>query len=174
MPSPMNSLVHLEIAFLTDGLDRGLFNHIVTAFPNLQFLQIHRYRPQSEDDVDIDSFVADLAQDLSALPALQHFRMYLDHPNDKPRSKVNYRERHSAGAVDNPNFLALLHHYATIIAHDCSSALEIIDFLTNKWFGTQVWKRWYVSRDHGGRPVVRFENDPSTRYVYSERFDDRP
>ncbi|TFY51757.1 hypothetical protein EVG20_g10852 [Dentipellis fragilis] len=195
MPCRINSLVHLEIAFHADGLDRALFNHIITAFPNLHFLQIHRYRSERETNTDIECLMVraiilpaiivplanddtllqiDLARNLSVLQALCHFWVYLDLPDDKPRPTVNYGEHHSTGAVNTSDLMPSLHHHATTIAHNCSPTLEIIDFLTNQWFGSQVWKRWYVSRDHDGRPVVQYENDISTQYVYSERFDDRP
>ncbi|TFY53588.1 hypothetical protein EVG20_g10047, partial [Dentipellis fragilis] len=77
MSFPIHSLVHLEIAFHADGLDRALFNHI------------------KEDNADIESLVIDLMQNLSVLQALCHFRVYLDLPDDKPRSTVSHGEHRS-------------------------------------------------------------------------------
>ncbi|TFY61766.1 hypothetical protein EVG20_g6930 [Dentipellis fragilis] len=72
------SLQVLEVAFEVDGHERALVDHIVTAFPNLQLLQLHWYRPAGGSASDIESTVRSISQNLSALHSLRHFRTYFN------------------------------------------------------------------------------------------------
>ncbi|KAA1478422.1 hypothetical protein DENSPDRAFT_666954 [Dentipellis sp. KUC8613] len=55
MHGPFTAMEKLEVAFRADFNDRLLSRHIVTAFPNLRFLQLHRYRSEGESESDIDA-----------------------------------------------------------------------------------------------------------------------
>ncbi|TFY69869.1 hypothetical protein EVG20_g2979 [Dentipellis fragilis] len=79
------SLKHLERAFQADGRDIDLSNHIAATFPNLHILQIHRYRSEGEGNADIELSVKSIAQNLSTIRTLRHFRIYLNLPDDDYR-----------------------------------------------------------------------------------------
>ncbi|TFY62959.1 hypothetical protein EVG20_g6511 [Dentipellis fragilis] len=48
----------LDIAFQGDSQDHALYDHIAMAFPNLQSLQVHRYRSEGETRTEIENAVA--------------------------------------------------------------------------------------------------------------------
>ncbi|KAA1478423.1 hypothetical protein DENSPDRAFT_667186 [Dentipellis sp. KUC8613] len=49
------SLQELELAYVADTQDRILLDHITTAFSNVHFLELHRYRPANETESEIES-----------------------------------------------------------------------------------------------------------------------
>ncbi|TFY53769.1 hypothetical protein EVG20_g9975 [Dentipellis fragilis] len=144
---PLAILEHLEFAYQADSQDFMLPTQIAEFFPNLRSLELHRYRSEGETDIHIESAVTTID--------LQRF----------------LSKELRTDSISCSDFMALLRHYAMKIARNCSSSLQIIDFLTTYVYGEQFWMRCYVSRDDRGKPVLEFDDQA---IIPSSRLDDRP
>ncbi|TFY52502.1 hypothetical protein EVG20_g10523 [Dentipellis fragilis] len=152
--TPFVSLESLGLAFQTDVQESALLAYIVAIFPNLRFLQIHRYRSEGETTADMESVLKSIARSLSSLQSLRHFRVYLNIPDDDYLPPLLPGQKHSVKRMTGSEFMSLLHHYSTIITASCSSQLLTIDFLTTWIFGDRLWTRCDIRQDNDGNPVL--------------------
>ncbi|KAA1478303.1 hypothetical protein DENSPDRAFT_845452 [Dentipellis sp. KUC8613] len=140
------SLTMLEIAFRADIRERALLHHIVNGFPNLCSIQLHRYRAEGESESGIELAVSLLAQDLSALHALNHIRVYLNLPDDDGPEIPKYQQDPERKTQ---RFMDLIESYAMIMAKNCA-ALERVDILSPRMLRKPVWMRWDVTLSKNG------------------------
>ncbi|KAI0311138.1 hypothetical protein OF83DRAFT_1087909 [Amylostereum chailletii] len=69
-------LVSLEVVYRADSGEDALFGHIVTSFPLLTTIELHRYREYTDENVPMDH----IAEMLAALDNISSLRLNLDLP----------------------------------------------------------------------------------------------
>ncbi|TFY56686.1 hypothetical protein EVG20_g8834 [Dentipellis fragilis] len=157
---PLAILEHLEFAYQADSQDFMLPTQIAEFFPNLRSLELHRYRSEGETDIHIESAVENIANALSTLRHFRHFRIYLNLFVDDYRPPKIFKQELRTDSISCSDFMTLLRHYAMKIVRNCSSSLQIIDFLTTYVYGEQFWMRHYVGRDDRGKAILELD-DPA-------------
>ncbi|KAM5544872.1 hypothetical protein V8D89_001770 [Ganoderma adspersum] len=144
-PSPR--LDRLEVEFEEDNSGRDLFFYIPKAFPQLQYLFIHRYRGRVGLDV---TSVATLAQ---ALAPLRDLRILL--------CNLDFGDAPDPFGTDFAPFLNnTLQHAADVLAGTLSPSVEIIGFLLRKDI---LCPYIYFRPVRDGRSGHRAERD---RFIY--------
>ncbi|KAA1479494.1 hypothetical protein DENSPDRAFT_830450 [Dentipellis sp. KUC8613] len=161
MPGPFTALEQLEVAFKADANERLLSRHIVTTFPNLRFLQLHRYRSEGESESDNETAVESIGHDISDLLHLRHLRLYINLPKDDFRYPVSEEGSCDTRVASSEELTDLFYGYAMTIAQNCGPALHTIDFLSTWIYRRQVWTRWFISRGGKGHIVVERCRDES-------------
>ncbi|KAI0632928.1 hypothetical protein C8Q77DRAFT_856074 [Trametes polyzona] len=73
-----SELKTLELVYRADEADDDLLNHVVTAFPKLRYLEIHRYRQRRGSTVDYGH----IARIISSVKTLVTLRLHLDTRED--------------------------------------------------------------------------------------------
>ncbi|KAI0767502.1 hypothetical protein C8Q74DRAFT_1427955 [Fomes fomentarius] len=72
-------LTSLELVYMADEADSKLIRHITSTYPSLVTLELHRYRRQPEDLVQIPYL--QIARELAKLISLRTLRLNLDFPD---------------------------------------------------------------------------------------------
>ncbi|TFY69865.1 hypothetical protein EVG20_g2968 [Dentipellis fragilis] len=152
MCGPFVFLERLEVAYKADAQDTALIHYITTTFPNLRFLQVHRYRSEGETIDDIEATVGSISQNISTLHSLRHFRVYLNFPVDDYRPPRDPGQQYAIPVMTTREFTALLRRCATAFSMNCSPTLQTIDLLSTWIFGSQIWKRWTIRRNDNHIP----------------------
>ncbi|KAA1478391.1 hypothetical protein DENSPDRAFT_875686 [Dentipellis sp. KUC8613] len=110
-----DSLDQFEVAFRADGQETALYRFIVTTFPNLRWLQLHRYRAHGDSYADIETAVTSIVHHVSSLHRLRHIRLYLNLPDDDDKPIRLLGRDNISGMMSRPDFADLLLHHATTI-----------------------------------------------------------
>nr|VWP01519.1 Interferon-induced GTP-binding protein Mx [Ganoderma boninense] len=148
---PSHNIQHLEVEFEEDHSGRDLFFYISEAFPQLQYVVIHRYRPVG--GVDVTS-VATLAQALAPLRYLRILVCNLDFEDAPDPFSTNYN-------ADFPPFInKTLQDAAGVLARSLSPSVEIIGLLLRQDILTPYM---YFRPVRDGRSEVRARHD---KHVY--------
>ncbi|OBZ67618.1 hypothetical protein A0H81_12503 [Grifola frondosa] len=141
------ALERLEIVYRVDSGDPQMMESIADMFPELRFLEIHRY---PSDDSE-KSALKEIVTTLSRLKNLRVLRLNL-HPTSHPPFEVILES------------LDVLGERAQIVADAFAlSQLSEVAFLRRNYYHN-YWATWYIDRDpHGGVTNVWYERK-STHY----------
>ncbi|OBZ67600.1 hypothetical protein A0H81_12504 [Grifola frondosa] len=150
-------LERLEVVYRADGNDSELVEFIVTTFPLLTFLEIHRYPAHGDETIPLTEIIATL----SRLTHLRVLHLNLTSPASPP-SPLDGPLREST---------QLQEAQSKLVAQAFSrSQLREMGFL-NRQYSLNFWATWYIDRDSSGHITQCYHEELSTlRY----RFVDEP
>ncbi|PIL28360.1 hypothetical protein GSI_09511 [Ganoderma sinense ZZ0214-1] len=143
---PSRNIRRLEVEFEEDHSGRDLFFYISEAFPQLEYVVIHRYRPVG--GVEVTS-VATLAQ---ALAPLRRLRILL--------CNLDFEDAPDPFGDDFAPFINRLQDVASILASSLSPSVEIIGLLLRHGMLTP-YEYFRPIRDGRNGPRARHD-----KYVY--------
>ncbi|KAI0757770.1 hypothetical protein C8Q80DRAFT_1135326 [Daedaleopsis nitida] len=145
------SVRQLDLEFREDQMDHKLFEYIPHAFPNVTFLQVHRYR--IPDNMHVP--VAEIADALSRFTQLQVLRLHLDF-TDAPHPFAMYDATRSQVENDDPfDTIARTITDAADAFARAITTLRIACFLIRQ----NTHNRWIPFTIERGEGVVRAEID---------------
>ncbi|KAA1478404.1 hypothetical protein DENSPDRAFT_829863 [Dentipellis sp. KUC8613] len=143
MRGPFTALEQLQVAYKAEANDRFLSRHIVTTFPNLCLLHLHRYCSEGEFEPDIETAVESIGQesDISDLVHLHHIKLYINLPGGDFRYPVPEEESRNTRVTSSEELTDLFYRCGMIIARDCGLALHTINLFSTWIYLHQVWTR---------------------------------
>ncbi|KAF5393584.1 hypothetical protein D9757_000396 [Collybiopsis confluens] len=134
----LTNLLTFELTYVVDSKEYSMLARVNSSFPNLNTLELHRFRPLATDNSDNDPLTL-LPKFLTRMPKLQYLKLNLDFPQ-RPRCTDWRRE----GAENYKEFLEFLKNkVAAVFAADIPS-LRKLGILFHGAFSS-YWEIWEIT-----------------------------